>query len=52
LAISKRREKFVRVTLGIGKRWFDKDGAFKGATVSFYTLIAAAPIVFFSLLVA
>jgi membrane protein len=52
LAISKRREKFARVTLGIGKRWFDKDGAGKGAAVSFYTLFAAAPILFFSLLIA
>ena len=38
--------------MGVGKRWFDKDGPGKAAAVSFYTLFSAAPLLFFSLLLA
>lgn len=48
----KKRKKIARVSVGVGKRWFDKDGPGKAAAVSFYTLFSAAPLLFFSLLLA
>lgn len=47
-----KRKKITRVSLSLGKRWFDKDGPGKAAAVSFYTLFSAAPLLFFSLLLA
>ena len=48
----KKRTKVALVSLAVGKRWFDKDGPGKAAAVSFYTLFSAAPLLFFSLLIA
>lgn len=50
--MANKRKKIAGVSFEIGKRWFDKDGAGKAAAVSFYTLFSAAPLLFFSLLIA
>ena len=47
-----KRKKIARVSMGVGKRWIYKDGPGKAAAVSFYTLFSAAPLLFFSLLLA
>ena len=49
--MAKTKSKAIHTPIGIGKRWFDKDGAGKAAAVSFYTLFSAAPLLFFSLLI-
>jgi len=48
----KKRKKLAQLFIGVGQRWFDKDGPGKAAAVSFYTLFSAAPLLFFSLLIA
>lgn len=48
----KKQKKIAQISISFGKRWFDKDGAGKAAAVSFYALFSAAPLLFFSLLLA
>ena len=44
-----KHQSFFNIPAGVVGCWFDKDGAGKAAAVSFYTLFAAAPLLFFSL---